>query len=48
MLGVEQPLQTRVQGNDLIIVTSDLGPEEAPCRHAYAFKITGGALLPER
>ena len=26
----------------------DLGPDAAPCRHAYAFKITGAELLPEK
>jgi hypothetical protein len=23
-----------------------IGPEDAPCRHAFAFKITGGEVLP--
>jgi hypothetical protein len=37
-----------VAGDTLTIKTPDLGPEGAPCRHAYAFKITGAEVLPEK
>ncbi|MDD2762853.1 MAG: alpha-L-fucosidase [Opitutaceae bacterium] len=47
MLGVPGRLQTRITGDTLIISTPDLGPDEAPCRYAYTFKIPGGEVLPE-
>ena len=28
--------------------TLDLGPDGAPCRHAYAFKITGAEVMGEK
>lgn len=46
MLGIDQPLDCRYEKNCLTITLPDLGPDEAPCRHAYTFKITGGKLLP--
>ena len=46
MLGVPGTLQSTIDGNTLTITTPDLGPDEAPCRHAYAFKIPGGELQP--
>ncbi len=47
MLGVPGDIQVEARGDDLLIVPPTLAPEEAPCRHAYVFKIPGGALLPE-
>ena len=46
MLGVPGMLKTTLDGDTLTIVTPDLGPEEAPCRHAFVFKIEGGTVLP--
>ena len=48
MLGVPGALPASVAGDRLTIKTPDLGPEGAPCRHAYAFKITGAEVLPEK
>jgi alpha-L-fucosidase len=48
MLGVPGVLKTSVSGDTLTITTPDLGPEGAPCRHAYAFKITAGEALAEQ
>jgi alpha-L-fucosidase len=47
MLGVPGTLKTATAGDALAITTPDLGPEEAPCRHAYVFKIQGGEVTPE-
>jgi alpha-L-fucosidase len=47
MLGVPGTLKTALAGTTLTITTPDLGPEGAPCRHAYAFKITGATVAPE-
>jgi hypothetical protein len=47
MLGVPGTLKHRAEGRALVITLPDLGPDEAPCRHAFAFKITGAGLLPE-
>jgi alpha-L-fucosidase len=41
MLGVPGPLKRSIDGNTLTITTPDLGPDAAPCRYAYTFKITG-------
>jgi len=46
MLGVSGALKTKVRGDTLTIFTPELGPEEAPCRHAFAFKIEGANVLP--
>lgn len=48
MLGVSGTLPIQVAGDTVTITTPRLGPEEAPCRHAFAFKITGGEVLPEK
>ena len=48
MLGVPGALKTAVVGDGVTITTPDLGPGEAPCRHAYTFKIEGGEALPEK
>jgi alpha-L-fucosidase len=48
MLGVPGGrLPTRLDGTTLTINTPDLGPESAPCRHAFAFKIAAAEVLPE-
>jgi alpha-L-fucosidase len=46
MLSVPGRLKANREGRNLVIETPQLGPEEAPCRYAYAFKIRGGRLLP--
>jgi alpha-L-fucosidase len=46
MLGVPGRLKASREGRNLVIETPQLGPEEAPCRYAFAFKIRGGRLLP--
>jgi alpha-L-fucosidase len=48
MLGVPGALPASLAGDTLTIKTPDLGPEGAPCRHAFAFKITGAEVLPEK
>ncbi len=48
LLGVPGALQTQLDGTTLTITTPDLGPDAAPCRHAFAFKITGAEALPEK
>ncbi len=47
MLGVDGALQTQLDGTTLTITLPDLGPEGAPCRHAFAFQIPGAEVLPE-
>jgi alpha-L-fucosidase len=47
MLGVPGALKHEVKGNTLTIDLPALGPEDAPCRYAYTFKITGAKVLPE-
>jgi len=41
MLGVPGTLTWRRSGNDLVIDTPRLSPDDLPCRYAYTFKITG-------
>ncbi len=41
MLGVAQPLKWKGRDGKLIIEVPQLSVDEAPCRHAYAFKLTG-------
>lgn len=48
MLGVPGNLKTRMKGDTLTITMPDLGPDEAPCRHAFAFKIENADALPEK
>jgi alpha-L-fucosidase len=48
MLGVPGALEKSIHGNTLTITTPSLGPDEAPCRYAYAFKISGAEILPDR
>jgi alpha-L-fucosidase len=47
LLGMPVTLKHSVRGNTLTIQTPELGPEAAPCRYAYAFKITGAEVLPQ-
>ncbi len=47
LLGVPGALKTSVSGDTLTITTPDLGPDEAPCRYAFAFKITGASIIPD-
>jgi alpha-L-fucosidase len=44
MLGVSGSLKTVRNGSTLTITLPEFGPEEAPSRHAYAFKITGATV----
>ena len=45
MLGVPGQLRATVSGDTFTITTPALGPEEAPCRHAFAFKIEGATIV---
>jgi alpha-L-fucosidase len=47
MLGVPGALKTSLAGTTLTITTPDLGPDQAPCRYAFAFKVTGATVIPE-
>lgn len=47
LLGFPRPLPARLDGSTLTVTLPDLGPEAAPCRHAFAFKIAGAKLQPE-
>ncbi|MBI5769343.1 MAG: alpha-L-fucosidase [Verrucomicrobia bacterium] len=47
MLGVPGALKTSRSGTTLTITLPDLGPEAAPCRHAFVFKISGATVQPE-
>jgi len=48
LLGVAGALPAQLDGTTLTITTPDLGPDAAPCRHAFVFKIAGAAALPEK
>ena len=50
MLGREGNLQYEAKGDTLTVYLFEVAdrPDSAPCRHAYAFKITGAELLPEK
>ena len=41
MLGLAGELKHTSKGDTLIIETPSLGPEQAPCRYAYVFKVGG-------
>ena len=47
LLGFPSALKTTVAGTTLTITTPDFGPDEAPCRYAFAFKITGATVIAE-
>ena len=46
MLGVSGRLRATLAGDTLTIITPDFGPEGAPSRDAFAFKIEGATVLP--
>ena len=48
MLGVPGRLRSTLNGTTLTIETPDLAPDQAPSRHAFAFKIAGANALPEK
>src|SRR5262245_19041101 len=47
MLGVPGALKTSLNKDTLTITTPDLGPDQAPARHAFVFIISGAEVLPE-
>jgi hypothetical protein len=47
MLGVAGKLAHKVEGDVLTVAMPDLAPDGAPCRHAYAIKITGAEVVSE-
>jgi alpha-L-fucosidase len=47
LLGVPGTLKSVVKGDTVTITTPDLGPDGAPCRHAFTFKVEGATALPE-
>jgi alpha-L-fucosidase len=46
MLGVNGALRAKLTGDTLTIATPELGPEGAPGRDAFTFKIEGATVLP--
>ena len=48
MLGVPGELKHSIKGNTMTIQVPELNPEQAPCRYAYTFKISGGSVMPEK
>jgi alpha-L-fucosidase len=46
MLGVPGVLPTSLNGDTLTITTPAFGPDDAPCHHAFAFKIDGATVMP--
>jgi alpha-L-fucosidase len=48
MPGVAKALAYTASGDSIIITTPDFGPDGAPCRDAFVFKITGAVALPEK
>lgn len=48
MLGAPGELKYRVEGNNITIGLPAFEPDQAPCRHAWSFKITGAEVLPEK
>jgi alpha-L-fucosidase len=47
MLGVPGTLKVTRNKDTLTITPPDLGPEQAPCQHAFVFKITGAVVSPQ-
>lgn len=47
LLGVPGTLKTVAAKDTLTITLPNLGPEDAPCRYAYVFKLSGAQVLPE-
>lgn len=48
LLGVPGVLKYSVNGNDLAVELPVLNGDQLPCQYAYAFKIAGAELLPEK
>lgn len=48
LLGIVGELKHTVAGNTLTIEVPDLNPEQAPCRYAYAFKVTDTSVRSEK
>ncbi len=46
LLGVPGDLEASMSGDTLIITTPTLGPDSAPCRHAFTFRIPGAKVKP--
>ncbi|MCX8155589.1 MAG: hypothetical protein N3J91_03925 [Verrucomicrobiae bacterium] len=46
MLGRAGVLSHRLENGRLVVDLPALGPDEAPCQHAFAFKITGAEMIP--
>ncbi|MFZ5496752.1 MAG: alpha-L-fucosidase [Verrucomicrobiota bacterium] len=46
MLGVSGELGVERAGDRLVITLPDIGPDEAPCRHAYVLKLPGATVQP--
>ncbi len=47
LLGHPGNLKATRKGETLTITTPDLGPDQAPCRYAFTFKIVGAQAIPE-
>jgi alpha-L-fucosidase len=47
LLGYDRAISARASGDTLTILMPSVSPEALPCRYAYAFRIPGGAVLPE-
>jgi alpha-L-fucosidase len=47
LLGFDKPLEYSIDGHTLTIKTPAFAPGEAPCQHAFTFKITGAEPIPE-
>lgn len=46
LLGVPGELKTERRGQGLVVTLPDLGPDGAPCRHAFVLRLAGGKVLP--
>lgn len=44
LLGLKQPLEAQINGNDLIVKVPRLQPQDLPCRDLYTIKIAAGSL----
>jgi alpha-L-fucosidase len=47
LLGFDKPLEYSIDSHTLTIKTPAFAPGEAPCQHAFTFKITGAEPIPE-
>ncbi len=46
MLGVAGKLKVTRAGDDVVVTMPDLGPDQAPCRHAFVVKMPGATVRP--